>query len=222
VIKCFAETLGGLLFCSILFELYVAPVFENFGRESITTADLLHIIFDCVITINCVVFIGFYCLLHAWMNGFAEMMRFADRMFYKDWWTARSLTDFLSAWNVIVADWIYLYVYQDLRKSFLKNYKLAAMMIVFFCSVWVLEIILATTLRFIYPVFSCCSLCLMLFSKTQRGNFWFWVTFCCVSAIVSCLYIMEFYARLNCPVKQGAMWDLVVPVSWSCNGLRSK
>lgn len=26
---------------------------------------------------------SFYCLLHAWMNGFAEMLRFADREFYK-------------------------------------------------------------------------------------------------------------------------------------------
>lgn len=26
---------------------------------------------------------GFFAILHAWLNAFAEMMRFADRMFYK-------------------------------------------------------------------------------------------------------------------------------------------
>ena len=26
---------------------------------------------------------GFFCLLHSWFNAFAEMLRFADRMFYK-------------------------------------------------------------------------------------------------------------------------------------------
>lgn len=26
---------------------------------------------------------GFYCLLHAWLNACAELLRFADRLFYK-------------------------------------------------------------------------------------------------------------------------------------------
>ena len=29
---------------------------------------------------NC---LGFYGFLHCWLNAFAEMLRFADRMFYK-------------------------------------------------------------------------------------------------------------------------------------------
>ena len=27
--------------------------------------------------------VGFFALLHSWMNAFAEMTRFADRMFYR-------------------------------------------------------------------------------------------------------------------------------------------
>ena len=27
--------------------------------------------------------LGFYGFLHCWLNAFAEMLRFADRMFYK-------------------------------------------------------------------------------------------------------------------------------------------
>jgi len=26
---------------------------------------------------------GFFAILHSWLNAFAEMLRFADRMFYK-------------------------------------------------------------------------------------------------------------------------------------------
>lgn len=30
-----------------------------------------------------ILMLGFYAFLHCWLNAFAEMMRFADRMFYK-------------------------------------------------------------------------------------------------------------------------------------------
>lgn len=30
----------------------------------------------------------FFGLLHSWFNGWAELLRFPDRTFYHDWWTA--------------------------------------------------------------------------------------------------------------------------------------
>ena len=30
-----------------------------------------------------VLILGFFAILHSWMNAFAEMMRFADREFYR-------------------------------------------------------------------------------------------------------------------------------------------
>ncbi len=30
-----------------------------------------------------ILMLGFYAFLHCWLNAFAEMLRFADRMFYK-------------------------------------------------------------------------------------------------------------------------------------------
>jgi hypothetical protein len=30
----------------------------------------------------------FFGLLHSWMNGWAELMRFPDRNFYLDWWNS--------------------------------------------------------------------------------------------------------------------------------------
>lgn len=30
-----------------------------------------------------VLVLGFFAILHSWLNAFAEMTRFADRMFYK-------------------------------------------------------------------------------------------------------------------------------------------
>lgn len=33
----------------------------------------------------------FYCFFHLWLNIIAEVLRFGDRTFYKDWWNAESL-----------------------------------------------------------------------------------------------------------------------------------
>lgn len=35
--------------------------------------------FSCLICL----FTGFFAILHSWFNAFAEMLKFADRMFYK-------------------------------------------------------------------------------------------------------------------------------------------
>ena len=43
------------------------------------------------------------------------MLRFADRQFYKDWWNCRSFAMYYRTWNVVVHDWLYRYIYQDLR-----------------------------------------------------------------------------------------------------------
>ena len=40
-------------------------------------------VFGCMLPGTLVLLCGFYCLLHSWLNAFAEMLRFADRMFYE-------------------------------------------------------------------------------------------------------------------------------------------
>lgn len=40
-------------------------------------------VFGCMLPGTLVLLCGFFCLLHSWLNAFAEMLRFADRMFYQ-------------------------------------------------------------------------------------------------------------------------------------------
>ncbi|CAF4515426.1 unnamed protein product, partial [Rotaria magnacalcarata] len=44
----------------------------------------------------------FYGFLHCWLNAFAEMLRFADREFYSDWWTATSWSSYYRTWNIVI------------------------------------------------------------------------------------------------------------------------
>ena len=43
----------------------------------------------------------------------AELLGFADRMFYGDWWNTRSFARYFAAWNVVVGDWLYTYLYSE-------------------------------------------------------------------------------------------------------------
>lgn len=44
--------------------------------------------------------ICFYWLFHSCLNVVAEVTRFADREFYRDWWNAETISYFWSSWNM--------------------------------------------------------------------------------------------------------------------------
>jgi diacylglycerol O-acyltransferase-1 len=38
--------------------------------------------------------LGFYLFFHLWLNLLAELTRFGDRLFYKEWWNARTIDEY--------------------------------------------------------------------------------------------------------------------------------
>ncbi len=40
----------------------------------------------------------FYLLFHSFLNALGEVLRFADREFYHDWWNANNILDFWKTW----------------------------------------------------------------------------------------------------------------------------
>jgi diacylglycerol O-acyltransferase-1 len=45
--------------------------------------------------------IMFYAFFHAWMNFMAELTRFGDRTFYKEWWNSLYLEEYWRNWNMV-------------------------------------------------------------------------------------------------------------------------
>jgi len=41
------------------------------------------------------------------------MLRFGDRLFYKDWWNSVNFSGYYRNWNIVVHDWLFTYIYQD-------------------------------------------------------------------------------------------------------------
>ncbi|CAG5861120.1 unnamed protein product [Menidia menidia] len=171
-----------------------------------------------------ILFLGFFAFLHCWLNAFAEMLRFGDRMFYKDWWNSTSFANYYRTWNVVVHDWLYYYVYRDFLWVSEKRFRAAAMFFVFTLSAVVHEYILAVCFGFFYPVLFCLFMCFgMMFNfilhDQRKGPIWniiMWTALFLGQGVIICLYSQEWYAQLYCPLKQSSFLELLKPRSWSC------
>ena len=49
----------------------------------------------------------FYLVFHSGLNTVGELMRFADRKFYLDWWNAPDVGTFWRLWNLPVHHWCF-------------------------------------------------------------------------------------------------------------------
>eukprot|EP00941_MAST-03F_sp_MAST-3F-sp1_P001011 g1011.t1 len=58
--------------------------------------------------------LGFYCIFHLYLNILAEITRFGDRHFYRDWWNARNLDFFWRNWNMPIHHWLKRHIYNPL------------------------------------------------------------------------------------------------------------
>jgi diacylglycerol O-acyltransferase-1 len=48
----------------------------------------------------------FYLIFHLFLNLLAELLRFGDRVFYKDWWNATTFEEYWRLWNLPVHYWM--------------------------------------------------------------------------------------------------------------------
>jgi len=58
--------------------------------------------------------LSFYLFFHLWLNLLAELTRFGDRQFYRDWWNARTIDKYWRTWNLPVHNWLLRHMYYPL------------------------------------------------------------------------------------------------------------
>jgi hypothetical protein len=77
-------------------EQYMVPTLEGV-LAPMEKRDLL-MIFERLLKLSIpntyVWLLGFYLFFHLWLNLLAELTRFGDRMFYKEWWNARTIDEY--------------------------------------------------------------------------------------------------------------------------------
>lgn len=89
--------------------------------------------------------IWFYLFFHSLLNIIAELTRFADREFYRDWWNSESVYYFWSNWNVPVHKWCARHLY--IPSISLGLNKCQASTAVFFVSAFFHEYLVSVPLK---------------------------------------------------------------------------
>ncbi|XP_045685988.1 sterol O-acyltransferase 2 isoform X1 [Phyllostomus hastatus] len=225
VAKNFAQALGCILYACFILGRLCVPVFANMSREPFSIRALVLSVMHATLPGIFMLLLIFFAFLHCWLNAFAEMLRFGDRMFYRDWWNSTSFSNYYRTWNVVVHDWLYSYVYQDGLWLLGGQARGAAMLGVFVVSAVVHEYIFCFVLGFFYPVMLILFLAFggpMNFMMHDRhtGPAWnvlMWTMLFLGQGIQVSLYCQEWYARQHCPLPQTTFWGLVTPRSWSCH-----
>ncbi|KAI8108683.1 hypothetical protein M9435_005100 [Picochlorum sp. BPE23] len=101
--------LGMMLF---FFEQYIEPTIDN-SMKPLQEMDWLVVIERVLkLSIPTLYFwlAMFYSLFELWLNVLAEITRFGDREFYKEWWNATTLGEYWRLWNMPVHKWMLRHV----------------------------------------------------------------------------------------------------------------
>ncbi|XP_075969447.1 sterol O-acyltransferase 2-like isoform X2 [Anticarsia gemmatalis] len=216
------EVAAIIFYNCFLWERFIMPYWSDYGKQSkVEAGTVVRGMFACVLPGVISFLCGFYCLLHAWLNAWAEMLKFGDRLFYEDWWTAFSFSRYYRRWNRVVHSWLRDHIYFPLAPIMGRP---MSTFIVFFVSSVAHEVILALSFGFFYPVlliqFGVLGLIMVpLTSNSGRRypnafNLIMWLSFFFGNGLLWSLYPMEYFARKNCPPSENDSY--FVPKSWSC------
>ncbi|KAI2661836.1 Sterol O-acyltransferase 1 [Labeo rohita] len=224
-IHAFGGVIGCLFYAYYIFVRLCIPQFRSISMQLFDLRAMVLCVFNSILPGVLVLFLAFFAFLHCWLNAFAEMLRFGDRMFYKDWWNSTSFANYYRTWNVVVHDWLYYYVYRDFLWMTQKRFRAAAMLVVFTVSAVVHEYVLAICFGFFYPVLFCLFMCFgMVFNfvlhDRRKGPIWnviMWTALFLGQGVLICLYSQEWYAQRVCPIQEPSFIDLLKPRSWTCS-----
>ncbi|XP_044272101.1 sterol O-acyltransferase 1-like [Tribolium madens] len=217
------ECVGVIFFMSFVIDRFLNPTIQDFGLRSYTVKEIILCIFENTITGALILLPMFFIVLHSWQNLFAELTRFGDRLFYLDWWTCTDYSGYFRKWNIIVQDWLYLYIYRDFSEFLFKTNHLFAKFAVFSISAVVHEWILTYMFGFFFPLLFVEFLVFgSIFNflgvpKTPLFNILFWYSLCLGMATLVTMYGLEFYARGNAPTENPTFLENLIPRFLTCN-----
>jgi len=85
----------------------------------------------------------FYGYFHVFFNLLAEILKFGDRVFYRDWWNSSNLSSYWRLWNIPVHYWLVRHLYFPCIRIGLS--KSGAMFTVFFFSAIIHEMLISVS-----------------------------------------------------------------------------
>ncbi|KAI9378263.1 hypothetical protein POPTR_018G066100v4 [Populus trichocarpa] len=187
VVRQFVKLIIFTGFMGFIIEQYINPIVQN--SQHPLKGNLLYAI-ERVLKLsvpNLYVWLCmFYCFFHLWLNILAELLRFGDREFYKDWWNARTVEEYWRMWNMPVHKWMVRHIYFPCLRN--KIPKWAALLIAFFVSAVFHELCIAVPchmfklwafigIMFQVPLVVITKFLQNKFKSSMVGNMIFWLFF---------------------------------------------
>uniref|UniRef100_A0AAY4CI86 O-acyltransferase n=1 Tax=Denticeps clupeoides TaxID=299321 RepID=A0AAY4CI86_9TELE len=146
--------------------------------------------------------IFFYWFFHSSMNLVAELLRFGDREFYRDWWNSETVTYFWQNWNIPVHKWCLRHFYKPLLRRGLNKWLSQAA--VFLLSAFFHEYLVSVPLR-MFRLWAFMGMMAQLplawlvarFLRGNYGNAAVWMSLIIGQPIAVMMYVHDYYI-LNC------------------------
>uniref|UniRef100_A0A672KGY1 O-acyltransferase n=1 Tax=Sinocyclocheilus grahami TaxID=75366 RepID=A0A672KGY1_SINGR len=142
--------------------------------------------------------IFFYWFFHSSMNFVAELLRFGDREFYRDWWNSETITYFWQNWNIPVHKWCLRHFYKPLLRR--GAGKLLSQSAVFFASAFFHEYLVSVPLR-MFRLWAFMGMMAQLplawfvarFLRGNYGNAAVWLSLIIGQPITVLMYVHDYY-----------------------------
>ncbi len=194
------------VFCIVFYYILMRYICQPYFSYS-TIRDyysLPHFFFDSfrfAIPGVCFLVVGFFLILHSWMNLWSEIILHGDRCFYENWWNCTNFEEYYRKWNTVVHEWLYYYIYNDvIRLSKGKLSRFQAKLFVFGLSVLIHEIIVWQSLGFFFPILAFFFggpgiIFTYIKPKQQKFNIMFWSKLFLGKGLLLVFYLREFNMR---------------------------
>jgi diacylglycerol O-acyltransferase-1 len=150
--------------------------------------------------------IFFYSIFHSSLNLLAEVMRFADREFYRDFWNAETIQYFWQTWNIPVHRWCVRHVYKPLVRNGFS--RLSASLAVFLISAIFHEYLVSVPLHLfrLWAFFAMLSqiplniITQKVLKGGRAGNIVVWLSLIVGQPMAILMYVHDWY-QLNYPLE---------------------
>ena len=148
----------------------------------------------------------FYLLFHSYLNLLAEICRFSDREFYRDWWNAKDILQFWKLWNIPVHKWCVRHLYKPLLRSGYS--KMTANLLVFTFSAVFHEYLISVPMKMLrfyafsgmiaqIPLAIISGLINKITGRSNFGNMIVWLSLICGQPVACLMYVFDHYNQCN-------------------------
>uniref|UniRef100_A0A915PQR6 diacylglycerol O-acyltransferase n=1 Tax=Setaria digitata TaxID=48799 RepID=A0A915PQR6_9BILA len=201
IIKRTAEFACLTLIIIALCQQWVAPLLRN-SVEPFTTMNFslcVERVLKLAVPNHVIWLLSFYTIFHSLLNLIGEVMEFADRQFYLDFWNADTLVIFWKTWNIPVHRWALRHIYWPMVSNGFS--KINAACAVFFVSAFFHEYLVSVPLHmFRFWAYLCMMAQIPLSIFTEKlleggrlGNIVMWLSLILGQPLAILMYVHDWY-----------------------------